>query len=65
MKSPCYECDNRKIGCHSECADYAEWKFYRVTTLEYINKHKDIELGYKYDSIRRMAARRERRRRRG
>lgn len=26
MKTPCYECPNRTVGCHAGCADYSEWK---------------------------------------
>lgn len=24
-KSKCYNCPNRKIGCHGTCKDYLEW----------------------------------------
>lgn len=23
---PCYECVERRIGCHGECAQYGEWR---------------------------------------
>lgn len=24
--SPCKGCEKRQVGCHSTCAEYAEWK---------------------------------------
>ena len=26
MKSPCYKCENRKLGCHDMCSDFIDWK---------------------------------------
>lgn len=23
--APCYKCENRKLGCHSDCDKYKEW----------------------------------------
>lgn len=23
MKEPCYQCEKREVGCHSQCEDYA------------------------------------------
>ncbi len=25
-KSPCFECEERKVGCHAECVRYLEWR---------------------------------------
>ena len=25
-KNPCYECSERKVGCHCNCEKYKEWK---------------------------------------
>lgn len=25
MNAPCFNCDERKIGCHSTCERYKEW----------------------------------------
>lgn len=34
ITSPCKECIKREVGCHSQCADYLEYK----NTLEDIRK---------------------------
>lgn len=26
IKSPCKDCPNRKVGCHSDCAHYIQFK---------------------------------------
>lgn len=36
MKPKCKECDNRKVGCHSQCQQYI---VYKVIT-QYKNKKK-------------------------
>lgn len=33
-KAPCTNCDQRRIGCHSTCADYIEWKKGRDAILD-------------------------------
>lgn len=25
MKNPCYKCEKRAPGCHSDCEDYLKW----------------------------------------
>ena len=25
-KAPCKDCQDRRLGCHSECKDYKQWK---------------------------------------
>lgn len=43
MKSPCYKCDDRVVGCHAECEKYQSFaaarneineKRYRESTLD-------------------------------
>lgn len=26
IDSPCYKCESRTIGCHSNCEKYQEWR---------------------------------------
>lgn len=26
MKAPCYECENREVGCHATCQEYKEFQ---------------------------------------
>ena len=35
----CYNCINRKVGCHSECKEYQQYK----STLEKIKEKKKKE----------------------
>ena len=34
MKSPCYECPDRRAGCHSECEKYKEYQAKNRERLE-------------------------------
>ncbi len=35
MSTPCRNCTDRVVGCHSKCAKYAEWrKHYEIASIE-------------------------------
>ena len=42
-KSPCYECKNRKPGCHSECEEYRKYKEIHDAEVEQIRERKAKE----------------------
>lgn len=49
ITSPCKGCENRYLGCHSKCEDYAKFKQYR----ERINQNRKSEakvLSFKIDA---------------
>lgn len=53
MKNKCYECKKRKIGCHSDCDEYKQYK----KVQELVNKKKiaeNISTGYSVESRERM-----------
>lgn len=39
-KSPCYECEKRKLGCHSNCDKYKEWSNYQY----YAKKQGNLQI---------------------
>lgn len=39
--SPCKGCADRKVGCHSTCRDYAEYKINHEWELDQIRRKKD------------------------
>lgn len=45
--TPCYKCENRKAGCHSECETYIVWKAENDAERE-----KRIKLGNKESIIK-------------
>ena len=42
MKSPCKECQNRHVGCHSKCEEYLTFADERKRIQEVINKEKSF-----------------------
>lgn len=56
MKSPCYECNKRKLGCHGKCEAYKEMK----DELEVIRQKKIRErdfnsyVFYRYKSVMKL-----------
>jgi hypothetical protein len=56
--SPCFNCSNRKINCHSSCKEYKLYKFKQEYHNCRKNKKKKTEqeyLTFKQDSIYRMS----------
>lgn len=43
-KAPCKDCPDRKVGCHSECKKYIEWKQIHDREVEAVKKQRDIEI---------------------
>ena len=39
MKSPCMTCENRKLGCHSKCKEYAAWSEERQAAIKELTDH--------------------------
>ncbi len=50
MIAPCKDCMKRKVGCHSYCRDYRNWKKEHKTRDEEESEY----LGYVRDAIDRM-----------
>lgn len=40
---PCLECGERRVGCHSECVRYREWRKEYDAKKEIENKARDAE----------------------
>nr|DAG77279.1 MAG TPA: hypothetical protein [Caudoviricetes sp.] len=45
MKTPCLNCPNRKIGCHSRCTEYLKFQQHQVLLREQ-RLQEGILLGY-------------------
>lgn len=41
--APCYGCETRKDGCHSDCEKYEEWKSQRKKEQQEIKKQNQID----------------------
>lgn len=41
----CYGCNKRYVGCHSECANYQEFKKKRNEAVQYIKQGRELD-GY-------------------
>ena len=54
--SPCYNCNDRKQGCHSECFKYLFWKSENDKEKEFIRKDDDY-IAYKCDKMRKRRKR--------
>ena len=43
MKKPCYNCEDREVGCHSSCDRYQDsLKVYDRSKYEYIAYKRDV-----------------------
>lgn len=57
IKSPCLDCDDRVVGCHSSCEKYAAYRAEIDTDKSVITEVKTKEnliYSYKVESIKRM-----------
>lgn len=55
-KGPCYECEDRVIGCHSNCKKYIQWAEERREVNAKIIREKNIDAlitGHVVGTIRR------------
>ena len=60
---PCYKCEEREIGCHSECGRYGKWveEIHRMNKL--ISKERNLDAlatGHVVSTIRRNKKRKNR-----
>ena len=54
---PCWECENRKLNCHSNCREYEIYKFKMDYYNRRNNKRKKINqdyAGFKQDGVYRV-----------
>ena len=51
MESPCYNCQNRTVGCHSTCAAYITYDNYRVEQRRMkLERQKDFSRASKWEN---------------
>lgn len=46
-KSPCLNCNKRKIDCHSKCTDYIAYHLYNQHRNQIIHKNKIKDTDFK------------------
>lgn len=46
-KSPCLNCNKRKINCHSKCTDYIAYHLYNQHRNQIIHKNKMKDTDFK------------------
>lgn len=63
MKSPCFECETREVGCHVKCPSHNEWKQNRDEELERIHKAKQENFDTVYTYGKQKAIKRKRKQR--
>ena len=51
VKAPCYGCADRTVGCHGQCAKYAEWSAEK--RLEAEQRQQESVMYLKTDDYRR------------
>lgn len=57
MKAPCYKCEERHRGCHSECEQYQAWQIERGKERMRQRKQKSdqtLSLQYRYEHMERL-----------
>lgn len=55
--APCYQCKDRRLGCHGECERYAEFDERRKAQLKAKNERLEFECDsrkFKSDAIARV-----------
>lgn len=60
--SCCYNCEKRKVGCHSSCEDYKQFKINLEANNSARKKAKDAELFYdqvRYNNLSRTTKKRK------
>ena len=61
MRPPCYNCQEREVGCHSRCDKYKEWTAQLEKSKESKRQEqrlRDLEFNYKKDKHRRLTGKR-------
>ena len=53
MKPPCHKCEERHIGCHSECEKHIQWVKERKEIQESIRKENET-INYLVESGKRL-----------
>lgn len=43
MKTPCYQCTRRKVGCHEHCDDYGTWQRNRNAARDKKRQEQDAD----------------------
>lgn len=43
MKTPCYQCTRRKVGCHEQCEDYTAWQRNRQAARDKKRQEQDAD----------------------
>ena len=52
---PCYKCQDRAVGCHSNCQKHAEWKREDVKRKrEFKSYNRDIRLVEDYEILQKQ-----------
>ena len=57
VKSPCYNCSDRTMNCHSSCDNYKNWKDGENKIKSYIVENKKLNSALnsrQLDAIKRM-----------
>lgn len=61
MKPPCYECQDRTVGCHGKCEKYISWnkEHEKIRDAAHHEKQlKTISTEYRRDRYRRLTGKR-------
>ena len=64
MKNPCWDCPDRKCGCHADCERYTQWSSERRAAIEKDHDAREARR-YEHDRGIRLSIFRVRRRARG
>lgn len=51
---PCKDCQKRKVGCHSDCAEYKEFSAANEARREAIKREKEIDRFFTSNASRRL-----------
>ena len=54
LKAPCYKCEKRSIGCHSDCPLYLEYRKTREKIVEGRRERVCLD-SYLFDAVTRMS----------
>lgn len=57
MKSPCYKCTDRVLGCHSTCEKYAEFKEQNDAYKKKSYEHRGLDIVLENGQYRRAKTR--------
>lgn len=43
MKTPCFQCTRRAVGCHEHCDDYGAWQRNRKAARDKMRQQQDAD----------------------